>query len=166
MAAQRCDFQSNPQAEKLVEDYLEAVLRACPPWQQRYPHEDIEYIFVGALYRAAWTWEPGKASFWHWWNRKARGSLSGIRRRIRRGTAGPMMGTGAGEMLAGCAASECDPDAKLDAPELLAKLPDRESRCLREWTEGMSMREIGECEGCCKQRISQLIGQAKERLRD
>lgn len=81
---QHLDFPPNPEAERRVADYLDAVIRASAAWQPTYPHEDIEYLFVGALYRAAWTYRPGPASFWRWWNRKAQGSLTGLNRRARR----------------------------------------------------------------------------------
>lgn len=77
------DFPADPAAEKLVTDYLDAVVKASDYWQPRYPHDDMEFVFVGALYRAAWTYRPGKVPFWYWWNRKAKGALSRFRRRAQ-----------------------------------------------------------------------------------
>lgn len=164
MAQLRCDFPPNPAAEKLVADYLAAVIRAASAWQSVYPHEDIEYIFVGALYRAAWTWRPGKASFWRWWNLKARGALATLRRRRDRGLQRNLEAD-ADSILEQYPAPSRDCDAALDAPVYLSKLPDRESRCIRQWLEGKTMKEIGECEGCCGARVGQLIKEAHERMR-
>lgn len=89
MAGHHCEFPPNSDAERLVDDYLEAVLRAARNRQPQYPHDDLEHIFVGALYRAAWTWRPdGGAGFWHWFLRKAKGAMSTLQKRARRWSRG------------------------------------------------------------------------------
>src|ERR1035438_5233859 len=90
----RCDFPANPEAEKLVADYLHAVIRASNFWQPIYPHDDIEHMFVFALYRAAWTWKPERESFYRWWFRKASGAMGRIRKRDARYARGLKWGNG------------------------------------------------------------------------
>lgn len=65
----------------LVASYSDAVLRAVPGIQRRYPGCDVEPTMFTALYLAAMTWEPdGKAGFFHWYMWKLRGVTALFRR--------------------------------------------------------------------------------------
>lgn len=77
-------ISDDPAAISLIESHLEAAKRQADYWQRLYPREDIEPIVMQALYVAAFTFKPGKGSFYFWFRWKLRGALSTVQRRAKR----------------------------------------------------------------------------------
>ena|SRR5271166_1273468 len=71
-------------APDLIVTYMRSAMRYVQLASQLYPHEDVEPRVMYGLYKAAYTYKPGKAGFINWLRTKVRGEMSMIRQKHRR----------------------------------------------------------------------------------
>lgn len=76
--------EDNPAAAALIASHLEAAVRQAAYWQARFPDEDVEPRIMQALYLAAYTFKPGKGTFYFWFRHKIRGQMSNLEAARRR----------------------------------------------------------------------------------
>ncbi len=65
----------------LIDRHLAATLAHARHLQERYPREDVESRVIYALYKAAYTYQPGTSGFVRWLNFKILGETSVLRKR-------------------------------------------------------------------------------------
>jgi hypothetical protein len=70
----------NPAAAPLIASHLAAARRQARWYEARYPGHDVEPRVMQALYLAAYSYTPGKNTFYRWFKSKLRGQIAGLRR--------------------------------------------------------------------------------------
>ena len=77
----KCTQAQAQAAPGLIARYLPAARRQAQYLSRRYPREDVEPRVMYALYKAAYSFVPGRAGFVPWLNSKIRGETSMLRKR-------------------------------------------------------------------------------------
>lgn len=83
-------FNNDPAPANLIREYLPTVARSVNFWQRKFPSDDMEVVLMTALYRAAYTWRPGPAGFFHWYIICLRSGIATVRRKYQRRARGLM----------------------------------------------------------------------------
>lgn len=78
----KCTEEQYKAACDLIERYREAAVRHTRKIQRRYPGEDVEPRVMMGLYKAAFSFDSGKACFLTWLEQKILGECSMLRSRF------------------------------------------------------------------------------------
>jgi len=74
-------LEQQDRAPDLIARHFAATAAHSRHLQSRYPREDVEPRVMYALYKAAYTYQPGHAGFVHWLKIKILGETSMLRTR-------------------------------------------------------------------------------------